>query len=312
MAVYLVTGGAGFVGSHLSRALIERGHQVRILDDLSTGSLDNLPAGAEIVRGNVADVEQVAVAMEGAVGCFHLAAVASVERSTRDWFAAHCTNMSGTIAVLDAARRGRDPPIPVVYASSAAVYGNSEQLPLKELGRAQPRSAYGADKYGSELHGRVAFEVHQIPTTGLRFFNVYGPRQHPASPYSGVISIFCDRLLKGQPIEIFGDGLQTRDFIFVSDVADALLAAMENTHDCGEVFNVCTGRGTTILELACLVGELCGHEPEIHFKPLRAGEIAHSRGDPDRMRSRFGLGEPVDLRSGLIATLSWMRMLGIG
>src|SRR5438045_338609 len=130
MAIYLVTGGAGFIGSHLSRALIEQGHQVRILDDLSTGSFENIPAGAEILRGNVADPERVYVAMKGVAGCFHLAAVASVERSTKDWLATHRTNMSGTIVVFDAARRLRDPPIPVVYASSAAVYGNSEQLPL--------------------------------------------------------------------------------------------------------------------------------------------------------------------------------------
>jgi UDP-glucose 4-epimerase len=307
MAIYLVTGGCGFIGSHLCEALIERGHHLRILDDLSTGSLDNVPASAEILRGSVADPELVNEAMKGVAGCFHLAAVASVERSTNDWFGVHRTNLSGTIAVFDAARQGGRHPIPVVYASSAAVYGDCKQLPIRENALAQPRSPYGADKYGCELHGRVAFAVYGVPTIGLRFFNVYGPRQHPASPYSGVISIFCDRLLRHQPIDIFGDGSQTRDFIFVGDVAATLIAAMERAQERCEVLNVCTGRRTSVLELARLVGELCGCEPQIRFQTHRAGEISHSRGDPDLMRRHLGLADPVELRPGLIATLSWMQ-----
>jgi UDP-glucose 4-epimerase len=311
MAVYLVTGGCGFIGSHLCEALTACGHHVRILDDLSTGSLDNTPAGAEILRGTVADPELVNAAMADVAGCFHLAAIASVEQSTSDWFGVHRTNLSGTIAVFDAARRVGQRPVPVVYASSAAVYGDCKQLPIGEKAQVQPRSPYGADKYGCELHGRVASEVYGVPTIGLRFFNVYGPRQHPASPYSGVISIFCDRLLQGQPIDIFGDGSQTRDFIFVSDVTAALIAGMERAQERYEVLNVCTGRRTSVLELARLIGELCDCEPQIRFAAQRAGEISHSRGDPDLMRRHLGLSDPVELRSGLLATLSWMRTAGL-
>jgi len=309
MAVYLVTGGCGFIGSHLCEALIARGDSVHILDDLSTGSIENVPAGHLLLRGNVADPKLVASAMEGVAGCFHLAAVASVERSTRDWFGAHRTNLSGTIAVFDAARRiGRNRPLPVVYASSAAVYGDCKQLPIKETTLARPRSAYGADKYGCELHARVASEVFGVPTVGLRFFNVYGPRQNPASPYSGVISIFCNRLRRGLPIDVFGSGSQTRDFVFVSDVVNALLTSMDQIHECSAVFNVCTGKPTSVLELARLIAELCERQPEIRVHPPRAGEIVHSLGDCQRIGRRLGLSNFVSVRSGLMHTLSWMEV----
>jgi UDP-glucose 4-epimerase len=309
MAVYLVTGGCGFIGSHLCDALIGRGDSVRILDDLSTGSVENIPAGSLIFRGSVADPELVASAMEGVAGCFHLAAVASVERSTRDWFGSHRTNLSGTIAVFDAARRiGRGRPIPVVYASSAAVYGDCKELPIEETMPARPRSAYGADKYGCELHAGVASEVYGVPTVGLRFFNVYGPRQNPASPYSGVISIFCDRLRRGLPIDVFGNGSQTRDFVFVSDVVNALLTSMSQISESSRVFNVCTGKATSVLELAQLIAELCKRQPEIRVQPPRPGEIAHSLGDCRLIHRHLDLSSFVNLRSGLMRTLSWMEV----
>jgi UDP-glucose 4-epimerase len=309
MALYLVTGGCGFIGSHLCEALVRRGDSVRILDDLSTGSIENVPEGVAIVRGSVADPGLVDSLMEDVVGCFHLAAVASVERSTRDWFGSHRTNLSGAIAVFDAARRmGRGRPIPVVYASSAAIYGDCKQLPIEETAPARPRSAYGADKYGCELHAQVASEVYGVPTVGLRFFNVYGPRQDPTSAYSGVISIFCDRLRRGFPIEVFGDGSQTRDFVFVTDVVNALLISMSQI-DCGSgVFNVCTGSATSVLRLAQLVGELCERQPEINLRPARSGEITQSVGNSMLIRRRFDLPTPVGLRCGLRKTLSWMEM----
>src|SRR5437763_6027010 len=249
LATFLVTGGCGFIGSHLCEALVARGDCVRVVDDLSTGAIENLPAGVAIYRGSVAEPELVMSAMEDVAGCFHLAAVASVERSTQDWFGSHRTNLSGTVAVFDSSRKmARSRPIPIVYASSAAVYGDCQEPPLKEDMPVRPRSAYGADKYGCELHARVATEVYQVPTTGLRLFNVYGPRQDPASPSSGVISIFCDRLRRGLPINVFGNGLQTRDFVFVSDVVNAFLAAMDQIENRSRVFNgprvfnVCTGK----------------------------------------------------------------------
>jgi UDP-glucose 4-epimerase len=309
MAAYLVTGGCGFIGSHLCEALIGRGDSVRILDDLSTGSIENVPAGTPIFRGSVADTELVASAMEGVAGCFHLAAVASVERCTRDWFDSHRTNLSGAIAVFDAARRmGRGRPIPVVYASSAAVYGDCKELPIEEATPARPRSAYGADKYGCELHAGVASDVYGVPTVGLRFFNVYGPRQDPASPYSGVISIFCDRVRHGLPIDVFGSGSQTRDFVFITDVVNALLTSMDRISGRPNVFNVCTGTATSVLELARLIAELCDRQADIRALPPRPGEIVHSLGDCRLIRRHFGFSNFVSLRSGLNYTLNWMEM----
>jgi UDP-glucose 4-epimerase len=187
---YLVTGGCGFIGSHLVDALCRAGHSVRILDDLSTGSLAYTPCSVEVIRGDVADLYSVKIAMRDVDGCFHLAAVASVERCNLDWPGTHRTNLAGTVAVFDAARKRSTP---VVYASSAAVYGNNPDV-LTEDAVPRPISAYGADKLGCELHGSVAHRVHRVPNCGLRFFNVYGPRQDPNSPYSGVITIFSNRI----------------------------------------------------------------------------------------------------------------------
>lgn len=305
MAIYLVTGGCGFIGSHLCDALLARGNTVRILDDLSSGCLENAPPRAELRRGDVADPHAVEAAMTGVAGCFHLAAIASVERSMRDWVGTHRTNLGGAITVFDAARQlGKGGPIPVVYASSAAVYGDCADLPIRESAPTRPRSPYGADKLGCELHGRIAAEAFGVPTIGLRLFNVYGPRQDPNSPYSGVISIFCDRLGAGWPIDIFGDGSQSRDFIFVADVVAAFLAAMERPFLSPAVYNVCSGNATSVLQLARIIGELSGGSPEIRFRPARPGDILNSRGDRSLGRDQLGLHEPAELRSGLTATLA--------
>lgn len=307
MSLYLVTGGCGFIGSHLCDALMEAGHEVRVLDDLSAGSPDNLPRGAMLLAGSVADPKVAAAAIEGVDGCFHLAAIASVERCTGDWLGAHRTNLSGTIAIFDAARRAGRRPIPVVYASSAAVYGESATLPIFETAEAQPRSSYGADKYGCELHARIASRIYAVPTVGLRFFNVYGPRQNPESPYSGVISIFCSRLQRGEPIDIFGDGSQTRDFVFVSDVTQALLSAMQKASGEPAIFNVCSGVRTSVLELARLIGALHGRQADIRFQPPRPGDIAHSWGNGSLARRHLGLPRPIVLRAGLAATLAGLN-----
>ena len=307
MATFLVTGGCGFIGSHLCAALRARGDRVRVLDDLSTGLEANLAPGAELLRGDVADPAAVREAMAGADGCFHLAAVASVERGVREWSATHRTNLSGTVAVFEAARRAAASGVPVVYASSAAVYGDCGALPLGEDAPTRPLSAYGADKLGCELHARVAGHVHGIPTLGLRFFNVFGPRQDPRSPYSGVISIFCDRLSHGEGVDVFGDGLQTRDFVSVPDVVAALLAAMPAASPAAPVLNVCTGRAASVLELAGTVAELCGTKLEARRRPARSGEIRHSLGSPARAREALGLGPPIDLRAGLAEVVAWVR-----
>jgi UDP-glucose 4-epimerase len=303
MATYLVTGGCGFIGSHLSAALVRRGDEVRVLDNLATGSLAGLPPSAALVRGDVADPQHVRDALAGADGCFHLAAIASVERSHRDWLGTHRTNLTGALTVFDAAAAGS---VPVVYASSAAVYGDSSHLPLAENAEIRPLSAYAVDKIAAELHARVASKVHRLAAVGLRLFNVYGPGQDPRSPYSGVVSIFCERLRRGQPIEVFGDGHQTRDFVFVADVVAALLRAMDARLPGGAVFNVCTGHGTTVLELARTIANLCGASLEIRFGPERAGEVRDSRGDPTAARQTLGFSAATQLETGLAATLTWL------
>lgn len=306
MSTFLVTGGCGFIGSHLCAALTASGHAVRVLDDLSTGSTANLAPGAILIRGDVADPAAVAEAMAGVDGgCFHLAAIASVERGVREWLTTHRVNLSGTIAVLEAA--ARHGALPVAYASSAAVYGEPAALPLPEDALTRPLSAYGADKLGCELHARVAGVVHKVPTCGLRFFNVFGPRQDPRSPYSGVISIFCDRLLRGEGIDVFGDGAQTRDFVYVTDVVAALRAAMTQAETSAPVLNVCTGRATSVLDLAATVAEVCGTALTVQHRPARMGEIRHSLGSPDRLRRLLKTGEPVGLRTGLEEVVAWLR-----
>jgi UDP-glucose 4-epimerase len=308
MPLHLVTGGCGFIGSHLCAALIARGDGVRVLDDLSTGCRANLAPGAELVVGDVADPASVRAAMAGVDGVFHLAAIASVQRCTEDWLGTHRVNLGGTIAVLDAARAGQGrAPVPVVYASSAAVYGEVEALPIAEDAPCRPLSAYGADKLGSELHARVAGSVHGVPTMGLRFFNVFGPRQDPRSPYSGVISIFCDRFACGEGVEIYGDGGQTRDFIAVADIVAGLLAGLTAASAAAPVLNLCTGRATSVLELARTIAGLCGVAPAIRHGPARPGEIRHSVGSAERARAVLGLGPPRGFAEGLAEVVAWLR-----
>lgn len=305
MTLWLVTGGCGFIGSHLCAALAASGRRVRVLDNLSTGRRENLVPGAELLVGDVGDPALLARAMEGVAGCFHLAAIASVERGVREWRETHRVNLSAFVALLDAARAAGG--VPVVYASSAAVYGSNDALPLAETAETRPLSAYGADKLGCELQARVAGAVHGIPTLGLRFFNVYGVRQDPTSPYSGVISIFANRLLRGEDLTVFGDGLQSRDFVHVSVVAAALLAGMDRANTTAPVLNVCTGRSTTVLELAQTLATACGMLPIICQAPGRLGEIRHSVGAPEAARAALGLGEPPSLLDGLREVVGWMR-----
>lgn len=308
MGRYLVTGGCGFIGSHLVESLERDGHEVRVLDDLSTGKRENIAPSVELLVGDVADASLVRRAMAGVDGCFHLAAIASVERGNLDWLGTHAVNLTGAIAVFDAARRPGVPGIPTVYASSAAVFGDEPTLPLTELAPVRPLSAYGADKLGCELHARVAGVVHGVPTAGLRFFNVYGPRQDPKSPYSGVISIFCDRLGAHRPITIFGDGLQTRDFVYVADVVASLRAAMAGlTTVKTQIYNVCTGRSTSVVDLAQIIAGLCGITADITFAPPRAGEIRTSLGSPARLKAELGIECRTPIADGLRATLASLK-----
>jgi UDP-glucose 4-epimerase len=305
MRTFLVTGGCGFIGSHLCRALLSRGDAVCVLDDLSTGLLERLPAGARFVPGDVADPATVRRALAGVDGCFHLAAVASVERSNRDWLGAHRTNLTGAVTVFEAATTAAQ--VPVVYASSAAVYGDGADPPIRETAPVQPISAYAADKLGCELHARAAARTRRLRSVGLRLFNVYGPGQDPHSPYSGVISIFCERIRQGLPVELFGDGHQTRDFIFIGDIVEALSRAMDVQPAGALVLNACTGREISVLELARMIASICRRKLQVCFRPAREGDILRSCGDPSAARQALGLPEPTDFRTGLAATLAWLE-----
>lgn len=305
MAFYLVTGGCGFIGSHLVDALLAAGHEVRILDDLSSGKRSNVPASVEIMEGDVVDPATVVTAMTGVDGCFHLAAIASVQRSNEEWLRSHQVNLTGAINVFDAARFANDRgAVPVVYASSAAVYGDNTAVPLAESAEKMPLTAYGADKLGCEQHARVAGNVHGVPTIGLRFFNIYGPRQDPDSPYSGVISIFADRLRSGRPATVFGDGGQMRDFVYVGDCVRFVMAAMQHAGTGAAVYNVCTGRPTTLLALVDALGDSAGKKLAVEYGPPRVGDIRRSYGVATKIERAFGLRAQTPLREGLTATLA--------
>ena len=302
MPIILVTGGAGFIGSHLTDALLAAGHVVRVLDDLSTGHRRNVDRAARLIVGDICDPAALDRAVQGADGVFHLAAIASVARGNEEWAGTHRVNLTGTIAVLEACRARH---LPVVYASSAAVYGNMGDAVADEAMMCAPQTAYGADKYGCELHAAVGWGVHGIPSFGLRFFNVYGPRQDPASPYSGVISIFADRMAGGAPVSVHGDGGQTRDFVYVADVVAHLLGAMAHLyrHPGARVCNVCTGRETSVLALAETLARLCRSKAAVGHGPARPGDIRRSVGSPARARALLGITAETALEHGLAKTL---------
>jgi UDP-glucose 4-epimerase len=308
MGCFLVTGGAGFLGSHLVDALLRQGHLVRVLDDLSSGHRQNLPQHIEFLHGDITDPTTVEEAFEGIDACFHLAAIASVVRSNREWLRTHEVNLTGTLNILNQARRLRHRrEIPVVYASSAAVYGDCGTVPIGEDTPVAPLSAYGADKSACELHARVAGAVHEIPTVGLRFFNLYGPRQDAQSPYSGVIALFADRLRLGEPVEIFGDGEQVRDFTFVGDAVGALERALSAASTNAPVFNICTGKGTGVRALAETMAELYQTDITACHSPARSGEVRVSIGDPRHAAEQLGFRAETALADGLAITLDLPR-----
>ncbi len=296
----LVTGGCGFIGSHLVDRLVADGHAVAILDNLSSGTRDHLPASAALTVGDVADAMLVETLVGKAEAVFHLAAVASVERCRTDWLNAHRTNLTGTVTVFDAAARTGG--IPVIYASSAAVYGDIPETPLSETADPKPASSYGLDKLSCERYGKIAWEFHEVPNVGLRFFNVFGPRQDPSSPYSGVISRFIARAGTGKPFTIYGDGEQTRDFIYVGDIVELLVKAWDSKANC-ETFNGCTGKATSIRTLAGIIAAHAGIAMKIDAQPARAGDAKHSLGSPLKAANILGFTAKTSLEQGLAAML---------
>lgn len=307
MARYLVTGGCGFIGSHLTNRLLNDGHHVVVVDNLSTGRRQNMSDQADIIVDDVLNLAAIWDTIGEIDGCFHLAAVASVQKSIEAWHATHLVNQGAFVQLLELIAASADPMIPIVYASSAAVYGDNPALPLTESHATQPISAYGSDKLGCENHARTGSLSRGLRTTGLRFFNVYGPRQDPASPYSGVISIFARRALDGLPITVFGDGDQSRDFIYVDDVVSAFIAAANRQNESAEVFNVCTGQETTLNDLITVLSDTVPHPVSVNYIDPKAGDIRHSVGDPGLMISTLGIMAETPFTTGLKHTLDWMK-----
>jgi UDP-glucose 4-epimerase len=305
---YLVTGGCGFIGSHLLEGLLAAGHTATVIDDLSTGKRENLPAGVTFIHGDITTAGIFDDILKTVDGCFHLAAIASVQKSKEEWLRTHQVNLGGTIALFDAIIRSTR-NIPVVFASSAAVYGANNNTPLAESDFCEPLSAYGADKHACEPNARIATELHGIPTAGMRFFNVYGPRQDPHSPYSGVISIFAGRMKNNQPLTIFGDGEQSRDFIFVKDVVVALTSAMRALESGvlkHGIFNVCTGIETTVNQLAQLLRNITHSRSTITYGAPREGDIRISLGDPTKLQHILGFKATTSLADGLQQTVDYL------
>jgi UDP-glucose 4-epimerase len=311
----LVTGGAGFIGSHTVDALVASGHQVVVLDDLSSGRRANLRqwhgderveiAVCDIADGLFAPLLDVTRRRGPVERIVHLAAQVSVVDSVENPLAEVRTNYVGTVQVLDYARR--QGVRKVVFASSAAIYGEVAELPVPEEAAGDPLSPYGIDKRAAELFLRYHSLVHQLPTQPLRFFNVYGPRQDPSSPYSGVISIFIDRGLDGRDLTVFGDGEQTRDFVFVGDVVRAIVAAALSDGGDGRAVNIGTGRSHTVNDLAREVLALCGSQAAIHHAPGRAGEIRNSVARVSRAEELLGWRAQTSLTDGLRQTVDWVR-----
>jgi UDP-glucose 4-epimerase len=304
---YLITGGAGFIGSHLTERLLAQGHRVSVLDDLSTGKKEHIPASVDFIQGDTTTPGIFDKLVANIDGCFHLAAIASVQMSKEQWQRTHQVNLGGIVALFDAIVKNKK-NVPVVYASSAAVYGDATTLPHKESATCVPLSGYGVDKLGCEQQARIASEIHHIPTAGMRFFNVYGERQDPNSPYSGVISIFAKRMKENAPITIFGDGKQTRDFIYVGDVVNALqfsMQAFEQKKFTHGVFNICTGKQQSVNALAEILVKLTGSRSNISYAPARSGDIKLSAGDTTLAHTMLGFSAKIPLEEGLKRTLGY-------
>jgi UDP-glucose 4-epimerase len=306
----LVTGGAGFIGSALVRGLLSTPgvERVAVLDDLSSGKLENLAevSGAvELIEGDVRDRALLGRCFQGLDVVFHLAAVASVPRTIAEPDYGHEVNLEATFRVLrEAVERkvGR-----VVFAASAAAYGNAPGLPKREDMPPEPRSPYAVQKLASEAYLRTFFDSYGLETVSLRFFNVYGPRQDPSSPYSGVLSIFSDCLLERRRPTIFGSGEQSRDFIFVEDVVRALLLAAASPAAPGKVYNVGGGRRVSLNEVWETMQKLEGVELPPQSGPPRAGDVEHSQADISLARRELGFEPRVSLEAGLRRTLAWIR-----
>jgi UDP-glucose 4-epimerase len=310
---YLVTGGAGFIGSHIVQTLLEQGASVRVLDNFSTGKRENLEGlkrqfdgkRLEVFEGDIRDGSRVEEAVRGVEVVFHEAAFVSVPQSMQEPQACFDVNIMGTSLLFDAARRAGVRR--AVVASSAAVYGDSDALPLKEETPLQPLSPYAVSKRVKEMYAELFTGSFGFEVVALRYFNVYGPRQRPDSMYAAAVPIFARRLLDRKPVTVFGDGGQTRDLINVRDVVRANLIASEHPHAAGKIFNICTGVETRLLDLLDVMYELLPNSPSHEFAAPRAGDIYRSVGSPQKAADMIGFRARVSLVDGLEEVIDWMR-----
>jgi len=309
----LVTGGAGFIGSHVAARLLEEGHRVRVLDNLSTGRQDNLDLLArtygerfEPVLGDIRDADLCRRACEGVEYVFHQAALASVQRSIERPGDSTAVNVLGTVNVFAAAREAGVRR--VVAASSSSVYGDTPTLPKHEEMTPAPRSPYAASKLAGEHMARVFANTMGLETVSLRYFNVFGPRQDPHSAYAAVIPLFLRALMEGKRPVIFGDGTQSRDFTYIENVVDANLRAATGPDGCGEAVNVACGDRFTLLELLDQLGRLVGRKPDPDFQPPRVGDVLHSQASIDKARRLFGFQPRIGFEEGLRRTVEQFRL----
>ena len=307
--IALVTGGAGFIGSHITRALLDRGARVRIIDNLATGYLANLEeigGDFEFINASIADATAIKRAMEGVELVFHEAAIPSVPRSVKEPRGTHEASVNGTFELLLAARDAKVRRI--IYAASSSAYGDQLESPKYEAMRSDPLSPYAAAKLVGEYYCQVFTRAYGLETVSLRYFNVFGPRQDPGSPYSGVISRFILALEKGEAPVIYGDGKQTRDFTYVANAVDANLLAAEAPRASGKVFNIANGKSISINELLETLKRLTGRtEVKAQYDEARVGDVKDSLASLDAAKSDLGYSPKVGLEEGLQLTLDWWK-----
>jgi nucleoside-diphosphate-sugar epimerase len=307
MSLYLVTGGAGFIGSHLCEELVRRGENVRVVDSLITGKRANIALlpRVEFIHGDLADLDVARRAVDGVEYVLHQAAIPSVPRSVEDPIGSNRANIDASVNVLVAARDARVRR--VVYAGSSSAYGNAEKLPKVETMPTAPLSPYALQKLVVEQYCQLFTSLYGLETVTIRYFNVFGPRQDPSSPYSGVISLFISALCDGRQPTIFGDGEQTRDFTYVANVVDGVLRATQAKGVSGEVINVATGGRVSLNELFKAVRDAVGSSVEPTYRPPRAGDVKDSQADISKARRVLGYTPIVPFEQGLRNTVEWYR-----
>jgi UDP-glucose 4-epimerase len=308
MSTFLVTGGAGFIGSNLANTLVQQGESVRVLDDLSTGNLSNLSEiqeDIELFEGSICDQTILSKAMKGVDFCLHQAAIPSVPRSVKSPWASNRANVEGSLNVFLAARDAGVQRL--VYASSSSVYGNVKTMPVREELPRNPISPYAVSKAAMEMYGEVFSDLYDLDLVGLRYFNVFGPKQDPNSAYAAVIPIFITNMLKGKSAPVHGDGGQGRDFSYIDNVVSANLLACKQKKNIAGVYNVACGDSTTVLEVVELLNEILGVHIDPEFKSPREGDIRKSWANIENAESAFGYKPLCSVREGLEKTLTWLR-----